>query len=68
LIEQHRGRLIDSLGDNILAGLASVPDAVQRGVALQMRLKGKNAALPQDRWMLLPILSNTATAALLNWR
>jgi adenylate cyclase len=33
LIKQHRGRLIDSPGDNLLAEFGSVVDAVQCGVA-----------------------------------
>jgi adenylate cyclase len=33
LIQQHRGRVIDSPGDNILAEFASVVDAVQCSVA-----------------------------------
>ena len=35
LIQEHRGQVIDSTGDNLLADLASVVDAVQRGVAVQ---------------------------------
>jgi adenylate cyclase len=33
LIRQHRGRVIDSLGDNLLAEFTSVVDAVQCAVA-----------------------------------
>jgi adenylate cyclase len=43
LIKQHRGRLIDSPGDNLLAEFASVVDAVQCGVAVQNELKARNA-------------------------
>ena len=35
LIHQHRGRVIDSPGDNILAEFGSVVDAVQCAVAAQ---------------------------------
>jgi len=39
LIRQHRGRVIDSPGDNLLAEFASVVDAVQCGVAVQKELQ-----------------------------
>jgi adenylate cyclase len=51
LIKQHRGRLIDSPGDNLLAEFASVVDAVQCGVAVQNELKARNADLPENRRM-----------------
>ena len=51
LIKQHRGRVIDSPGDNILAEFASVVDAVQCGVAVQNELKARNADLPENRRM-----------------
>ena len=34
LIKQHRGRVVDSPGDNILAEFSSVVDAVQCAVAV----------------------------------
>jgi len=51
LIKQHRGRVIDSPGDNLLAEFASVVDAVQCGVAVQNELKARNAELPEKRKM-----------------
>jgi adenylate cyclase len=51
LIQQHRGRVIDSPGDNILAEFASVVDAVQCGVAIQKELQVRNADLPENRRM-----------------
>jgi class 3 adenylate cyclase len=51
LIKQHRGRLIDSPGDNLLAEFGSVVDAVQCGVAVQNELKARNAYLPENRRM-----------------
>jgi adenylate cyclase len=51
LIKQHRGRVIDSPGDNILAEFASVVDAVQCGVAVQKELQARNANLPENRKM-----------------
>jgi tetratricopeptide (TPR) repeat protein len=49
LIQQHRGRVVDSPGDNLLAEFASAVDAVQSAVEIQQALKGKNAELPDDR-------------------
>jgi adenylate cyclase len=51
LIKQHRGRVIDSPGDNLLAEFASVVDAVQCGVAIQKELQSRNADLPENRKM-----------------
>jgi TolB-like protein/class 3 adenylate cyclase/thioredoxin-like negative regulator of GroEL len=51
LIKQHRGRVVDSPGDNLLAEFASVVDAVQCGMAVQNELKARNAELPQNRRM-----------------
>jgi len=51
LITQHRGRVIDSPGDNLLAEFASVVDAVQCAVAVQKELQARNAGLPEDRKM-----------------
>jgi len=51
LIKQHRGRVIDSPGDNLLAEFASVVDAVQCGVAVQNELKARNADRPENRKM-----------------
>jgi TolB-like protein/class 3 adenylate cyclase len=51
LIQQHRGRVIDSPGDNILAEFASVVDAVQCAVAVQNEFKARNAELPENRRM-----------------
>jgi adenylate cyclase len=55
LIKQHRGRVIDSPGDNLLAEFASVVDAVQCGVAVQKELQARNADLPENRKMLFRI-------------
>ena len=51
LIKQHRGRVIDSPGDNLLAEFASVVDAVQCGVAIQKELQARNTDLPENRRM-----------------
>jgi adenylate cyclase len=51
LIQQHRGRVVDAPGDNILAEFASVVDAVQCAVEIQQVLRAKNAMLPDNRRM-----------------
>ena len=51
LIDQHRGRVIDSPGDNMLSEFASVVDAVQCAVAIQKELNSRNAELPKNRKM-----------------
>jgi TolB-like protein/class 3 adenylate cyclase/cytoskeletal protein CcmA (bactofilin family) len=51
LIEQHRGRTVDSQGDNILAEFASVVDAAQCAVAVQKEIQSRNTELPEDRRM-----------------
>lgn len=51
LIQHHRGRVIDSPGDNLLAEFASVVDAVRSAVEIQHALKEKNAELPEHRRM-----------------
>ncbi|HJY80517.1 MAG TPA: adenylate/guanylate cyclase domain-containing protein [Candidatus Binatia bacterium] len=51
LIQQHRGRVVDSPGDNLLAEFASVVDAVRCAVEIQHVLKTNNAELPSNRQM-----------------
>jgi len=51
LVNRHRGRVVDSPGDNLLAEFASVVDAVQCAVKVQEKLKSKNKELPKDRRM-----------------
>lgn len=51
LIEQHRGRIVDSPGDNVLAEFASVVDATQCAVAVQKELQSRNTELPVARRM-----------------
>jgi len=51
LVSEHRGRVVDSPGDNILAEFASVVDAVKCAVKIQETLKGKNAELPENQRM-----------------
>src|SRR6266581_129379 len=51
LIQQHRGRVVDSPGDNLLAEFASAVDAVRCAVDVQHELKVRNAELPDHRKM-----------------
>jgi adenylate cyclase len=51
LVGEHRGRVISSPGDNVLAEFASVVDAVQCAVEIQQMLRAKNAVLPETRRM-----------------
>jgi adenylate cyclase len=55
LIKQHRGRVVDSPGDNLLAEFGSVVDAVQCAVAVQKELQARNAEFPDNRRMLFRI-------------
>jgi adenylate cyclase len=51
LIKQHRGRVVDSPGDNVLAEFSSVVDAVQCAVAMQNEFQTRNAELAENRRM-----------------
>jgi adenylate cyclase len=51
VVQKHRGRVVDSPGDNILAEFASVIDAVTSAVEIQDELRMRNAELPEDRKM-----------------
>jgi len=51
LIDQHRGRVVDSPGDNLLAEFASVVDALRGAWDIQKEIKTRNADLPESRQM-----------------
>ena len=51
LIQKHRGRVVDTPGDNLLAEFSSVIDAVRCAVEIQEELKIRNAELPDKRRM-----------------
>ncbi len=51
LIENHRGRVVDSPGDNLLAEFASAVDGVRCSVEIQKILKEKNTELLEHRRM-----------------
>ena len=50
-IQHHRGRIVGTAGDSVLAEFASVVDAVQCAVEIQQVLRAKNALLPETRRM-----------------
>ncbi|KKL97920.1 hypothetical protein LCGC14_1829590, partial [marine sediment metagenome] len=51
LVQEYRGRVVDSPGDNVLSEFGSVVDAVECAVKIQQKLKEKNAELPESRRM-----------------
>ncbi len=55
MIRQFRGRLVDSVGDNLMAEFTSVVDAVQCAVEVQQVLSKKNEDLPDNRRMFFRI-------------
>jgi len=51
LVSEHRGRVVDSPGDNILAEFGSVVDAVKCAVKIQATLKGRTLNCPKiEEW------------------
>jgi class 3 adenylate cyclase len=55
LVNEHKGRVVDSPGDNVLAEFASVVDAVRCAVEMQKQIGERNADLPENRRMLFRI-------------
>ena len=55
LVQEYRGRVVDSPGDNVLAEFGSVVDAVNCAVEMQRELAERNAELPYSRQMLFRI-------------
>jgi class 3 adenylate cyclase len=51
LIQQHRGRVVDTTGDNLLAEFTSAVDAVNCSVEIQRELAERNTELPYERRM-----------------
>ena len=50
-IQQHRGRVVATGGDSVLAEFISVVDAVRCAVVVQEELKDRNKELPESRRM-----------------
>jgi len=55
LVNRHKGRVVDSPGDNVLAEFTSVVDAVRCAVETQKQIAEHNADLPENRRMLFRI-------------
>jgi class 3 adenylate cyclase len=51
LVRQHRGRVVDTAGDSLLAEFPTALDAVRCAVEVQGVLQARNASLPPDRRM-----------------
>ena len=51
LIQEHRGRVVDAPGDNLLAEFSSAVHAVTGTVDIQRELAERNAGLPDERKM-----------------
>jgi adenylate cyclase len=51
LIEEHRGRFVNSAGDSVLAEFASVVNAVECAIRIQTVLEAQNAGVPSQRRM-----------------
>jgi len=58
LVQQFRGRIVDTPGDNILAEFTSVVDAINCAVEIQRDLSERNAELPYNRKMEFRIGAN----------
>ena len=50
-VDGHRGRVVDSPGDNVLAEFVSTVETVKCAVKIQEDLKARNARLPESRRM-----------------
>src|SRR5437879_2509957 len=48
-IREHKGRIVKSTGDGLLAEFASVVDAVRCAAELQRAMIDREAGLPEDR-------------------
>ena len=51
LVRQHRGRVVDAPGDNLLAEFSTATDAVEAAAEIQRVIKARNAAIPEGRKM-----------------
>ena len=55
LVKKHRGRVVDTTGDNLMAEFSSVVDAIKCAVEMQKELNERNADLTESRRMLFRI-------------
>ena len=49
LIQSHSDRVVDAVGDNMLAKFSSAVDAVDCAVKIQKRLKKENSKFVEDK-------------------
>jgi class 3 adenylate cyclase len=63
LVRQHRGRVVDSPGDNILAEFPTALDAVRGAVEIQRVIQARNADLPDERRMAFRIGATSPPSA-----
>ncbi len=56
LIKDHKGRVVDSPGDNILAEFVSVVNSLRCAWDVQQEIKSRNADLPENRRMIFRIV------------
>jgi hypothetical protein len=61
-IAGHRGRVVDTPGDALLAEFSSPVEAVEASVEIHATLAARNAELPEDRRMLMRIGINLRDA------
>ncbi len=50
-VRQHRGRVVDAPGDNVLAEFPAALDAVQSAVEIQRVLRARNTDVPSELLM-----------------
>jgi adenylate cyclase len=51
LLEEYKGRVVDAIGDNMLAEFSSVTNAVECALKIQKELRKRNANLIEERRM-----------------
>jgi len=51
LVQQYRGRVVDTTGDNFMAEFTSVVDAVNGAIKIQEEIKKSNTGITEDRRM-----------------
>ena len=50
-VDRHRGRVVSTAGDSLLADFGSVVEAVQCAAEIQTELQARNVSLPEERRM-----------------
>lgn len=58
LVREHSGRIVKLMGDGVLIEFSSAVNAVNCALALQTRMREANAAIPDDRQILMRIGMN----------